>query len=190
MHKISYYVQSFVVVSNVQSEGLICLLCVDEDCHTRYEIFRDTQLVRNTRHLLAPNQMWSDHAVAVFDYSGKQDSAMGSLQQRLSTPAVSKDAMARKAQEKMALVAGDSNAQPSRNTSRAGHLEQTQIDGLCGSGGSDLESAVSSDSGPRHLRPVKPPRSIAASQQARSAKKKAHGSRCATSPGKWEVPPS
>ena len=111
------------LVSNTQGEGFRGLHCVDEIC-------TDMKLVRNTKH---------SSATEVFDCLGKRVSAVGSLQQRLSTCAFTMEATAKKAQEKKALVAGDNDAQLRGNTSRAGHLEETQLGALGGSGGSDFE---------------------------------------------------
>ena len=117
------------------------------------------KLVRKTRHLSAPHQL-SQTMRPQFSI------ACGSKTQRWEVggsacpraPSARKRSP-KKLQEKKALVAGDNNAQLCRNTSRAGHLEKRQIDGLGGSGGSDWESAVSADSGPEASQQLNSPES-------------------------------
>ena len=81
VHNTTFNVESSVVVSNVQVDGFRGLLHVDEDC----EMFRDMKRVSNARHL---------PTLVSCTQTRKQDTAMGCLQQRLSTCPLSMDAVA------------------------------------------------------------------------------------------------
>ena len=70
------------------------------------------QLVRSTQHLTAANQMYSDHATAVFDCLGKPAAALVHLchHQEIDCP---------KSRREDAASCGNNNATPHKNPSRA-----------------------------------------------------------------------
>ena len=110
--------------------------------------------------------MYPDHVTAVFD-------CLESAKQRLSTCALSKEAIAKKGSGKESA-----GAQLRKNTSRAGHLEETQIDGRSGSGGSPawsrrLAPTAIHDMWSHHEAPAAAPP---------PCREESHRSHCTTSP--------
>ena len=90
VHNTTFYIKSFVLLSNVQCEGFMCLLHITRTATADTGSTGDMQLVRNTQHLPAARQRYSDHAAAVFDRLGKKGLTF------LSTCALAKESIAPK----------------------------------------------------------------------------------------------
>ena len=79
---------------------------MDDDSAFRFEIFRDVYVGKHTQHLEAKKQLHEEQANVVFDHLHKEDTATGTLKQRLSSCCLTKADIAKNVADKNAKRRG------------------------------------------------------------------------------------